>query len=121
LHEVDETGLHAHRAGSGDRHREGVGGLKRKLQKTLELVHELDEDRVEVAKGGAAHRLEDPGGNVGRAGSHQGALRRVEGGGQLFFLSRGRIVTPKNVIIHQSSAISPRTPSPRTRTLITDH
>ena len=76
---IDEAHLHADRTGAGDRKGQRVVRLERVTQQFLEFFHHLDEHRVEVANGRLAHRREHARMNFGGTGSHQMALRRIEG------------------------------------------
>jgi hypothetical protein len=75
---VDEAVLHADRAGARDREGERVLRLVNVAQQRLQLLHHLDEHRIEVADRGLAHRGEDARMDLGRAGAHERPLRRVK-------------------------------------------
>ena len=78
--EVDHARLHAGRARPRDRHRQPVLGEERVLQEPLRLVHEVHERRVEVAQRRPGERGEHVGVDRRRAGTHQRADGRGEGG-----------------------------------------
>ncbi len=76
--QVDEAVLHPDRARARDREGKRVLGLVDVAQQRLQLLHHLDEDRVEVADRRLAHGGEHARVNLGRPRAHQRALRRME-------------------------------------------
>src|SRR5688572_20180182 len=76
---VDEAVLHADRARPGYREGERIFRLVGVAQQRLQLLHHLDEDRIEITDRGLAHGGEYPRVNFGGTRAHQRALRRMEG------------------------------------------
>ena len=81
LHQIDKAHFHSRRARCRDRESQRVLGLERHAQHGLDLLHQLDESRIEVADGRARHRVEDALRHVGRAGAHENAFGGDEGSG----------------------------------------
>ncbi len=72
--QIDEAHFHAGRTGCRDREGQRVFGLERHPQHRFDLLHQVDEGRVEVADGRTRHGIEDALRHVGGAGAHEDAL-----------------------------------------------
>ncbi len=81
LHQVDEAHFHPRRPRGRDRKGQRVVGLERHPQHGLDLLHQVDEGRIEVADGRTRHGVEDALRHVGGAGAHEDALGGDEGSG----------------------------------------
>ena len=75
---VHEAVLHPDRARAGHRKGERVLGLERIAQQALELLHHVDEDRVEIADRRQAHRCHDARVDLGWSRAQERALRGME-------------------------------------------
>ncbi len=78
--EVDEEGFHAGGACAGDGEGHFVLGAEGLAEFGADVIHDVEEDGVEVADGGAGEGLEDADGDVGGAGAEEGALGGDGGG-----------------------------------------
>jgi hypothetical protein len=78
LDEIHERGLHAGRAGPGDRDRQRVLGAERVLQQALQIVHHRDELRIEMPDRRPAHGGEHARVDIRGTRAHQGPGRREE-------------------------------------------
>jgi len=76
---VHEAEFHPDRARARQREGERVLRLIDIAQQGLELLHHLDEHRIEIADRRLAHGGQHARVDLGRAGAHQRALRRMEG------------------------------------------
>ena len=79
LHQIHEAGLHAHRAGAGNRESQRVLGLERITQQYFQFIHHAGERRIEMAD----HRLtqggQHPRVHVGGPRPHQDTAGSMEG------------------------------------------
>lgn len=78
LQQVHDRRFHAGGAGRGQRDAGVVGGVEQPGQRALDLFHQILELRVQVADGRAGERGQHAGADVGGAGPHQDAPRRLE-------------------------------------------
>ena len=70
FHQVDETGLHAGRSGSGYRDRQRVPGCECILQHFLDFIHHVDESRIKMTDGGPCHSRGNAWMYIGRTRAH---------------------------------------------------
>ena len=78
LNQIDEAGFHAGRAGCGNRHGQFILRFKRVFQQGFHLVHQVDEQRVQMANSRPRHRGQHARADIRRARAHQGSLGRMK-------------------------------------------